>query len=383
MTPWRGAAAPSEPPLLCGTGLHPDPAQIRAAEALERLLRRLKETPPARGGWQDWRRRKALQALCGIYLHGGVGRGKTMLMDLFHARAARLQAWRARRTHFHAFMANVHSRLHEWRMQSRAGRSRVAADPIPPLAGALAEEARLLCFDEFDVRDITDAMILARLFETLLDFGVVVVTTSNRAPQALYADGLQRDRFLPFIALVERRFEVLHLDGKVDYRLRNLGRAPVYFSPLGAAAAQALDDTFSRLAGGADAVPETLQVQGRLLRVPAANGGIARFGFDDLCVKPLGTADYLAIAERFHTVILAGVPKLAPEHRDEARRFANLVDILYDKHVKLMVSADAPPDALYPAGTGAFEFRRAASRLVEMQTAAYLALPHTGRTPLI
>ncbi len=365
--------------LLAGGSLEPDPAQERAAKVLHGLYRRLKDDEPARG--RGWRRRLGFAPAPlprSVYLHGAVGRGKTMLMDLFHARAAAASAHTARRAHFHAFMTDVHARIHVWRRRARACGSRGAADPIPPLVAALAVEAPLLCFDEFEVRDVADAMILARLFEGLLDAGVVVVATSNRAPRDLYPGGLQRDRLLPFIALVESRFDVLHLDGPIDYRLRGLRRSPVYFAPLGPEAARALDATFTRLAGGAQAIPETLRVQGRTVAVSAAVGGIARFDFDDLCAKPLGAADYLAIAARFHTVFVAGVPKLDPTHRNEARRFATLIDILYDHRVKLIASAAAAPDALYPSGTGAFEFRRAASRLTEMQTADYLARPQRG-----
>ena len=362
---------------LAAGSLAPEPAQRRAAEALDRLYRRLGCGAGRRGGW---RRRLGLAPAAppprSLYLHGGVGRGKTMLMDLFHGRAAALPGLAARRTHFHAFMADVHARLHVWRRQSRAQGLPAGADPVPPLAAALAAKASLLCFDEFEVRDIADAMILARLFEALLDAGTTVVTTSNRAPRDLYRGGLQRERFLPFIALVEARFDVLHLDGETDFRLLGLRDAAVYFSPLGEGAARALDAAFARLAGGAGTVAEELRVLGRTIAVPAANGGIARFGFDDLCARPLGAADYLALARRYHTLVLSGVPRLAPEKRNEARRFANLIDILYDRNVKLIASADAAPDSLYPAGTGALEFRRTASRLAEMQTAAYLARPH-------
>ena len=354
---------------LRGAGaLEADPAQARAAEALEGLYRALAARRAHRRRPFRFRRAPAA-APRGIYLHGGVGRGKTMLMDLFHAAAAET-AGGARRAHFHAFMADVHARLHAWR-QAGGG----SADPVPPLAAALAREAPLLCFDEFEVRDIADAMILSRLFRGLLDAGAVVVSTSNRAPRALYAGGLQRDRFLPFVALVEERFDVLHLDGPVDWRLRGLARRPVWFSPLGPAAERALDEAFARLVGGAETAPETLRAQGRDVAVPAANGTVARFSFADLYEKPLGAADYLAIAARYRTVFVAGIPKLAPANRNEARRLAVSIDIFYDRGVKLVVSADAEPEALYPAGTGAFEFRRAASRLAEMRTAAYLARP--------
>ena len=356
---------------LCGAGtLEPDPAQAQAAEALEGLYRAL-AAARARGGRLRRFRRASKATPRSLYLHGGVGRGKTMLMDLFHAAAAADSgAAPARRAHFHAFMADIHARLHAWR---KAGGG--PADPVPRLAAALAREAPLLCFDEFEVRDIADAMILSRLFEALLDAGVGVVATSNCAPQALYAGGLQRDRFLPFIALVEARFDVLHLDGPVDWRLRGMARSPVWFAPLGPAAERALNEAFARLVGGAETVRETLRAQGRDVIVPAANGTAARFSFADLYAKPLGAADYLAIAARYRTVFVAGIPKLLPKDRNEARRFAASIDIFYDRGVKLVASADAEPEALYPAGSGAFEFRRAASRLAEMRTAAYLARP--------
>ena len=363
--------------LVAEQGLRPDPAQELAAEKLQSLHARLRHwRPPARV--RGWRRALGLGARAeaapqGLYLYGGVGRGKTMLLDMFHATAP---VAKRRRVHFHAFMQDVHARIHRWRAAGREHRFRAGADPIPPLAEALAGEAWLLCFDELEVRDITDAMILGRLFKALIEAGVVVVATSNRPPRELYQGGLQRDRFLPFIAMLERHLDLLHLDAARDYRQATLADAQVYFHPLGRDAEAALDNAFARLAGGAAANPETLVVQGREIVVPAASRGIARFTFAELCETALGAADYLALARRFHTLVLSGVPAMAPEQRNEARRLATLIDILYDHNVKLVVSAAGPPEALYGHGGGAFEFRRAASRLIEMQGREYLAGAH-------
>ena len=313
--------------LVAEGAFAPDAAQRRAAGALDRLHARLRARSGRGGAARRFADRIGLAPRPdpprSLWLHGEVGRGKTALMDLFHACAGALPGVAARRVHFHAFMTDAHARIHAWRTRERARGFPDGADPIPPLAAALAAEAGLLCFDEFEVRDVADAAVLGRLFAALLERGVIVVATSNRAPRDLYPGGLRRDLILPFVALVEERFDVLHLDGETDWRLRGLRRMPVYFTPLGA-------------------------------------------------------ADYLAVAARFHTVFVSGVPAMAPEKRNEARRFAHLVDILYDRRVKLVASADAAPEALYPRGDGAFEFRRTASRLVEMQTPAYLALPHAG-----
>ena len=351
-----------------------DPPQELAAEKLEGLFRALRDYRPSDSG--GWRARLGLArrpdpAPQGLYLFGGVGRGKSMLMDLFFAAAP---VERKRRVHFHAFMLEVHERLHRWRQKDVAERG--GKDPIPPLARKLAEEAWLLCFDEFQVTNIADAMILGRLLGALLERGVVVVATSNTAPDDLYAGGLQRELFLPAIALLNQRLDVLELDGDLDHRRARIRGMAVYHAPLGAAATQALDAAFARLTDGAAGEPETLVVQERRFVVPRAARGVARASFAALCGRPVGAADYLALAVHFHTLILDDVPALGAERRNEARRFVTLVDALYEHRAKLICSAEAAPDFLYPAGEHAAEFRRTASRLVEMQSAAYLALPH-------
>ena len=287
-----------------------------------------------------------------------------MLMELFFE-AAPVAA--RRRVHFHAFMLEVHARLDRQRKRAASG-----GDPLAPLADALVEQARLLCFDEFHVQNIADAMILGRLFEALLARGMVVVATSNFAPERLYEDGLNRDRFLPFIALLQQRLAVVALDGAIDYRLERLRDVPTYHQPLGAAAEARLEQIFKALTDGAAGEPAALMVGSRRLPVPRAARGVAWFDFEALCEQALGAADYLALTERYHTVILSGVPRLTPDRRNQARRFITLVDALYDRRVNLVVSAAAPPEELYPAGEGAFEFRRTASRLSEMQSRAYV-----------
>lgn len=371
--------------------LKADPAQELAAEALTLLHNRLRTVRrPGResagrlrglfsrkGGGTETETRTDYQ---GLYMFGGVGRGKSMLMDLFFEGAPITPK---RRIHFHEFMIEVHAHLHRWRGQSKSERAAEwgkafakADDPIPPVAKLMADKAQLLCFDEFQVTDVADAMILSRLFTHMFGHGVWVVATSNRAPRDLYLGGLNRPLFEPFIALIYERLDVLHLESPNDYRLERLQGAPVYLSPLNGETAQALDNLWLDLTGQATGEPRTLEMQGRTLLAERTHNGVARFGFAELCARPLGAADYLAIAEAFHTVVLDDIPALSPAKRNEAKRFVTLIDALYEKRVKLICTADAPVENLYPKGDGAFEFERTVSRLMEMQSADYLALAH-------
>jgi len=349
-----------------------DPAQELAAEKLQSLHHALVHYQPASGP-AGWRERLGLarrrdEAPQGLYIFGGVGRGKSMLMDLFYASAP---IEKKRRVHFHEFMLEVHDRLHRQR-QDRA----LEGDPLAPLAVAIAAESWLLCFDEFHVSNIADAMLLGRLFGALLDLGVVVVTTSNTPPDDLYQGGLQRERFLPFIDLLKERLDILELDGVIDYRRDRIKGMTVYHQPLGAFADAALAEAFAQLTDGAAGGATTLGVQGRALTVPRAAKGVARFGFAELCERALGAADYIAIATHFHTVILAEIPLMTPEQRNEARRFMTLIDALYEHKTNLICAAAEAPDKLYVRGDGVREFKRTASRLIEMQSLAYLARPH-------
>ena len=351
--------------LVAKGELKPDAEQAAAAARLDALARELEH--PRRAGLL---RRRAVPAR-GIYLWGDVGRGKSMLMDLFFAHVA-LPA--KRRVHFADFMIEVHGRFAIERRQE-------AGDPIPPVAAALAAEARLLAFDEMMVTNSPDAMILSRLFTALIEAGVTVVTTSNRAPSRLYLNGLNREHFLPFVALIEARLDVLALNGPVDYRRDRLGAQETWLVPNGPAATAQLSAAFFRLTDypvedAANVPSEDLTVQGRRLHVPKALKGVAVFSFQRLCGAARGAADYLAIARRYHTVILVGVPALGPDDRNEAARFVSLVDALYEHKVKLLAAADAEPDRLYRAGDDAFEFQRTASRLEEMRSDAYLAQGH-------
>jgi cell division protein ZapE len=307
----------------------------------------------------------------GLYLWGDVGRGKSLLMDVFYDTTSITPK---RRVHYHAFMMDVHARIHAWRESSHATG---ASDPLPPLADALADEARLMCFDELQVTDIADAMILGRLFTLLLERGVRVVFTSNRKPDSLYLHGLQRERFLPFIALIHERLTVLELASAEDYRLRQLrAMQEVYIVAPPAKARPRMDCAFSQLTQDAAPQPATADVQGHRLHIPACHGDVARFSFADLCAHALGAADYAYIANAFKTVLLDDIPVLSPEKRNEAKRFVTLIDTLYEHRTKLICSAAASPDALYPSGDGSFEFARTASRLIEMQSEKYLAAGH-------
>jgi cell division protein ZapE len=365
--------------------LKPDPEQARVAEALDALHRALKHYRPGNGSWLQslFGLRDTGQAPKGLYIHGTVGRGKSLLMDLFFGGAA---VAKKRRVHFNAFMMEVHQRIHEWRSlteEARAARAEfvrdAGEDPIAPVAKRVASESLLLCFDEFQVLDVADAMILGRLFERLFAFGVVVVLTSNTPPDRLYEGGLNRPLFLPFVALIKERLTVLELGGARDYRAERMAGVKVYNTPLGSAADAAMEDAWRRLTDGARAAERVLEVFGRPLIVPRAAAGIARFSFAELCERPLAAADYVVLARNFHTVLLEGIPKLGAEKANEARRFTLLVDTLYDEKAKLICSAAVPASELYTSEDRGDWFRRTVSRLSEMQSEDYLQRRPAGQ----
>jgi cell division protein ZapE len=355
-----------------------DPAQAAAVAKLATLVTQLGETRLARKssalGWIFGSKAEKSQPVKGLYIFGAVGRGKTMLMDLFFGYVT---AQRKRRVHFHDFMADVHGRVHEWRQRAREGKEK-GSDPIVPVADALAQEAWVLCFDEFAVNDIADAMILGRLFTALWERGVVVVATSNVDPSELYKDGLNRALFLPFIAQLKQQMNVLKLEARTDYRLEKLSGAPVYHWPADLNAKAAMDVAWKRLTGDAKPSPTMLTIKTRKVEVPSAAAGVARFSFADLCDRPLGASDYLMIARDFHTVLIDDIPVMDFATRNQAKRFITLIDVFYEHHVKIVASAAAEPQHLYVATDGreVFEFDRTVSRLIEMRSESYLAAPH-------
>ena len=361
--------------------LKADAAQLGVAAHLDRLLSDLKLRKPAKKksalGWMFARKASASPSVKGLYVHGSVGRGKTMLMDMFFQMAP---VEKKRRCHFHEFMADVHNRVHAHRQKLKNGETK-QADPIPPVAAQLLAEAELLCFDEFTVTDIADAMILARLFTELFANGCTLVTTSNVVPDNLYKDGLNRGLFLPFIDLLKQNVEVVSLDSPIDYRMEKVKSLPVYVTPLDGAADQAMDMAWHHLTAGQVVAPVEIEMKGRSVLVPRAAGRVARFTFRDLCEKPLGASDFLAIADRFDTVFIDHIPLLSADRRNETKRFIILIDALYDHTVRLFASAAAMPEDLLGTrkGTEGFEFDRTASRLFEMRSADYLALHNEKR----
>jgi cell division protein ZapE len=386
--PALNPAAASEGPLpayrarVAAGDLRSDTAQAQAAEILQDLWRRTRgydpkrEVPTAEPGsgfmGRFFRRKPVAEAPGntpqGLYLVGEVGRGKSMLMDLFFECA---DVPRKKRIHFHQFMQQTHQRIHAWRRQHGD-----TADPIPPLADQIIAEASLLCFDEFQVHDIADAMILGRLFEALFARGAVIVATSNTAPDDLFKGRPGRDAFLPFINLIKKNVDVLHLQSAQDYRRGRIQGLPTWHSPADGRAERALDAAFKELTGQAQGSRQVLMVLGRRVEVPQAAAGVARADFDQLCGQALGPADYLALSTHFHTLVLDGIPRLGPDNFDKARRFITLVDTLYEHRCKLVASAAAEPDRLYEQGENAAMFQRTASRLMEMQSHDYLGLPH-------
>lgn len=362
--------------LVASGELKPDPAQKAMAARFDRLLVEVHAQRPARKssalGWLFASRKPETASVPkGLYIHGGVGRGKTMLMDMFFELAP---IKRKRRAHFHEFMADVHERIHKHRQKLKAGETK-QADPVPPVAASLIEEARLLCFDEFSVTDIADAMILSRLFGELFQRGCILVATSNVEPDNLYKDGLNRGLFLPFVDLLKQHVEIMPLDSLTDYRLEKDSGLPVFRHPLGDEADMAMDAAWRRATAGRTVGAETISFRGRSIAVPRAAGRAARFSFADLCARPLGAADYLQILSHYDTLFIDHVPLLGAEKRNETKRFINLVDTIYDHRARLFASAAAAPEDLLVTrkGTEGFEFDRTVSRLIEIRSTEYLA----------
>lgn len=357
------SALPSYRELVAAGKLEADPQQVAAAKALRQVARDLKTWKPGGGlGLGALFGMKRPEPPMGLYIHGPVGSGKTMLMDMFFNRVTFTPR---KRYHFHEFMALAQDRLN-------AARKNAKGDPVLEVGRAFAAEARLLCFDEIHLTNIADAMIVGRLFQAMIEEGAVIVATSNVVPDGLYAGGLNRQNVLPFIELIKRRMKVIQLAAAKDFRLAKLAGRQLYFTPSDVEAERNMRAVFERLTGLPRGEPAEIEIKGRKLPVREAAMGVARFEFADLCVKPLGALDYLAIARSFHTVMISGIPKLSPQKKDEARRFVNLIDTLYDGGVCLIAAADAEPHELYPEGDVAFLFERTASRLIEMRSAEYM-----------
>src|SRR4051794_4521790 len=370
------AAFPAHYQALVSSGaIEADAAQARAVQALGALEQRLSRYRPVRKqGLLGRLFADKDDAPRGLYIHGEVGRGKTMLMDLFFQHSPVLHK---RRAHFHEFMAEVHERVYGFRQNIARGEI-ADGDVIALTAESIFDQAWLLCFDEFHVTDIADAMILGRLFAKLFELGTVVVATSNVAPQDLYKDGLNRALFLPFIAQIAAHLDVLRLEARTDFRLEKLVGVKMWLVPANSQADATLDKAWAKMTGSAPCKPRDISIKGRVLHVPCAADGVARFSFTDLCEKPLAASDYLRLAHDYHTILVDRIPVMAHEQRNAAKRFISLIDTLYDNAVKLMASAEADPVSLYRAtdGVEASEFKRTASRLIEMSSESYLALPH-------
>jgi cell division protein ZapE len=360
--------------MVAAGQLQQDEQQFGIARKLDHILSTLRSRQPASKssvlGWLFASRQRVEEPLRGLYIHGSVGRGKTMLMDIFYELAP---IERKRRSHFHEFMADVHNRIHAHRQRFKNGETK-HADPVPPVAADLFKEGLLLCFDEFTVSDIADAMILSRLFTELFRLGAVLIATSNVDPDDLYRDGLNRQLFLPFVGLLKTYVDIVSLDTPTDYRLEKTRSLPVWLVPIDGLNDTRIEQAWHELTAGAKSRPDHIDRKGRSIAVPQAAAGVARFTFRDLCEAPLGAADYLAIVARYRTIIIEHIPVLTPEKRNETKRFINLIDTLYDHHVRLIASAAAMPEQLLPVrkGVEGFEFDRTASRLFEMRSAEYL-----------